>query len=449
MAENIVSGLFGLSPYDVQQSRLQDTNAQALQYAKLDPFQKANMSLYQAGGGLGRMGAGMMGMVDPKEQEAQLAEMGQAQIDHSTPEGLLKGAEMFNQVGNPKMAMMYAQAAQAMKEKQSKLDLEAAHAKYYANGGSKGKTVQNLLAQLPSKQAIARQNAMQQGMAGNLSGKELTDFVNEQVRMTTATWLQTVKNINESSSTELNADGTTVQPLPIDYGSYLAEANPEAPTVQGKVDIAGEVKAAEVNAGVTPVMKNGKPSLERVGTSIGSVPVNASPEQAASMATATTKATKETEAQVTADTVLKQDKANAIKALETAGYNVKDGTDSVTKLLDNATGGYIGTGIDSAVRAFGSTTKGQANNASLKVIESSIVTDLLGGKLGAGISNTDRDYISLKVGRMGDSTLSIGERKAAWDEAKKRMIKVGLPIDNNAFSKTPIKTADDFIKAQK
>ena len=245
MAENIVQGLFGLSPYDVQQSRLQDTNAQALQYAKLDPFQKANMSLYQAGGGLGRMGAGMMGMVDPKEQEAQLAEMGQAQIDHSTPEGLLKGAEMFNQVGNPKMSMMYAQAAQAMKEKQSKLDLEAAHAKYYANGGSKGKTVQNLLAQLPSKQAIARQNAMQQGMAGNLSGKALTDFVNEQVRMTTATWLQTVKNINESSSTELNADGTTVQPLPIDYGSYLAEANPEAPTVQGKVDIAGEVKAAE------------------------------------------------------------------------------------------------------------------------------------------------------------------------------------------------------------
>ena len=245
MAENIVQSLFGLSPYDVQQTRLQDTNAQALQYAKLDPFQKANMSLYQAGSGLGRMGAGMMGMVDPKEQEAQLAEMGQSQIDHSTPEGLLKGAEMFNQVGNPKMAMMYAQAAQAMKEKQSKLDLEAAHAKYYANGGSKGKTVQNLLAQLPAKQAIARQGAMQQGMAGNLSGKALTDFVNEQVRMTTVTWLQTVKNINESSSTELNADGTTVQPLPIDYGSYLAEANPEAPTVQGKVDIAGAVSQAQ------------------------------------------------------------------------------------------------------------------------------------------------------------------------------------------------------------
>ena len=130
--DNIVSGLFGLSPYDVQQSRLQDTNAQALQYAKLDPFQKANMSLYQAGGGLGRMGAGMMGMVDPKEQEAQLAEIGQAQIDHSTPEGLLKGAEMFNKVGNSKMAMMYAQAAQAKKASQSKLDLEAAHAKYYA-----------------------------------------------------------------------------------------------------------------------------------------------------------------------------------------------------------------------------------------------------------------------------------------------------------------------------
>ena len=131
MAENIVQGLFGLSPYDVQQSRLQDTNAQALQYAKLDPFQKANMSLYQAGGGLGRMGAGMMGMVDPKEQEAQLAEMGQSQIDHSTPEGLLKGAEMFNQVGNPKMAMMYAQAAQAMEAKNADIAKDKAYSNYY------------------------------------------------------------------------------------------------------------------------------------------------------------------------------------------------------------------------------------------------------------------------------------------------------------------------------
>ena len=131
MADNIVQGLFGLSPYDVQQARLQDTNTQALQYAKLDPFQKANMSLYQAGSGLGRMGAGMLGMVDPKEQEAQIAEMGQAQIDHSTPEGLLKGAEMFNQVGNPKMAMMYAQAAQAMRAKNADIEKDKAYSNYY------------------------------------------------------------------------------------------------------------------------------------------------------------------------------------------------------------------------------------------------------------------------------------------------------------------------------
>ena len=131
MAENIVSGLFGLSPYDVQQSRIQDTNAQAFQYAKLDPFQKANMSLYQAGGGLGRIGAGMLGMVDPKEQEAQVAEMGQAQIDHSTPEGLLEGAKMFNQVGNPKMAMMYAQAAQAMEAKNADIAKDKAYSNYY------------------------------------------------------------------------------------------------------------------------------------------------------------------------------------------------------------------------------------------------------------------------------------------------------------------------------
>lgn len=243
MADNIVQGLFGLSPYDVQQARLQDTNTQALQYAKLDPFQKANMSLYQAGSGLGRIGAGMLGMVDPKEQEAQIAEMGQAQIDHSTPEGLLKGAEMFNQVGNPKMAMMYAQAAQAMKEKQSKLDLEAAHAKYYAQGGAKGSTVKNLLAQFAPAMARIRNQAMINGIGANLKGKELSDYVESQVQLGRNQYINDVNVANQSQIPDAN--GIITPPVNIDWSQYDNTTPEFAMLPTSKSDVAGATKAAE------------------------------------------------------------------------------------------------------------------------------------------------------------------------------------------------------------
>lgn len=113
MAESIVQSLFGLTPQAIRRQEMADSDAAALQFAQLNPFQRANMQLYQAGGDLARAGAGLIGLQNPQEAMAQQQQQIQSQIDHSTPEGLLRGAELFNRAGNTRMAFMYQQAAAA------------------------------------------------------------------------------------------------------------------------------------------------------------------------------------------------------------------------------------------------------------------------------------------------------------------------------------------------
>lgn len=117
MAESIVQGLFGLNPNQVQQQQQAEERTRAIEYAQLSPFERANMGMYQAGSQLTGAGMGLLGMQDPTKQAAKQAEDIQKQIDHSTPEGLMRGAMIFNQAGNPQMAMRYQQAA-AAKEKE-------------------------------------------------------------------------------------------------------------------------------------------------------------------------------------------------------------------------------------------------------------------------------------------------------------------------------------------
>jgi hypothetical protein len=99
MAEDIVKGLFGLSPYEIQQQRIADTNTQAHNYATLDPFQKASQSMFQAGAGLGGVGAQMAGYVNPAEEKAQQKQAILSRYDLSTTEGLAQASAAAKAMG--------------------------------------------------------------------------------------------------------------------------------------------------------------------------------------------------------------------------------------------------------------------------------------------------------------------------------------------------------------
>ncbi len=127
MAQDIVSGLFGLTPMQVQQQQRADLAARANQYAEQDPLQRAAASMYQTGAGVAQIGAeGMLGMQNPAVAAAQQRqELGRG-MDLTTPQGIYAAAKMAQDRGDVEMAAKLAAMARQAEDEQSTQAFRAA-----------------------------------------------------------------------------------------------------------------------------------------------------------------------------------------------------------------------------------------------------------------------------------------------------------------------------------
>jgi hypothetical protein len=116
MAQNIVNGLFGITPADIYDAY----NAQDRRVAVdlMNNPTLAQMGIYYGtdiGQGLGRGVASLLGAEDPRLQQARvMQEAQQAGYDVTTPEGLQQLAQFFVQRGQPGLASQVATQAQTM-----------------------------------------------------------------------------------------------------------------------------------------------------------------------------------------------------------------------------------------------------------------------------------------------------------------------------------------------
>ena len=114
VANDIVAGLFGLSPFQVQQQQQAALNAEAMNIARMQPqgFEQAGYLMGRAGAGLGMLGAQAAGMVNPEVEAAKQREaiMGSG-VDMQTPQGLRALAAKFQAAGMTQQA--YIAAAKA------------------------------------------------------------------------------------------------------------------------------------------------------------------------------------------------------------------------------------------------------------------------------------------------------------------------------------------------
>lgn len=110
-----MSGLFGPSPYEIEQQRLAQANQNAVDYSRMNATQRGVMGLYQAGGMFGNMGAKAFGGADPAVQNAQASYEAMKSIDTSTPEGLMQYAAKIKEYDPNKatQAVMMARKMQA------------------------------------------------------------------------------------------------------------------------------------------------------------------------------------------------------------------------------------------------------------------------------------------------------------------------------------------------
>ena len=115
--ENIVAGLFGLTPEMYgQQQRVSALN-EGITLAQLDPAARGAAMTYAGARGLGGAIAGAMGIEDPQLKLISARNSIAQQIDQTNPESILKGAQMLSQMGDQQGAMALAQyARQAQSE---------------------------------------------------------------------------------------------------------------------------------------------------------------------------------------------------------------------------------------------------------------------------------------------------------------------------------------------
>ena len=117
MAENIVAGLFGLTPQMYQNQQYQQDLNRGISMAQLSPGAAAQAGLQASVGQLGRGIAGAMGIEDPQLKMISARNAIAQQIDQTNPESMLQGAQMLAQMGDQQGAMALAQyARQAQSE---------------------------------------------------------------------------------------------------------------------------------------------------------------------------------------------------------------------------------------------------------------------------------------------------------------------------------------------
>lgn len=115
-----MDGLFGPSPYEIQQQRFGAQDELATKMAQMNAAQRSVYGAVKGGGMLGGIGAEAMGFVDPAVANAQRTEtiMGQGDTDLSSSAGLLAKAEQFRKAGDLRTATALALKGNELKKQE-------------------------------------------------------------------------------------------------------------------------------------------------------------------------------------------------------------------------------------------------------------------------------------------------------------------------------------------
>ena len=105
MAE-IVQSLFGVTPESYQMAQQQRADAQALQYAQLDPFQQANFAIGRGANMLGGAAGRALGGQDPELMRITMRQQIAGQLNPNDPASIERGIAALSQAGDTQGAML-------------------------------------------------------------------------------------------------------------------------------------------------------------------------------------------------------------------------------------------------------------------------------------------------------------------------------------------------------
>jgi len=106
MAEqNIVQGLFGMTPESYQQQRDAAAYEQAMAFGRMDPMQAARTSIYYGANQLGGAIGGMLGAEDPQLVRIRQQQQVLSGLDFNDPQSIAQAVKRASDMGNPQLAL--------------------------------------------------------------------------------------------------------------------------------------------------------------------------------------------------------------------------------------------------------------------------------------------------------------------------------------------------------
>lgn len=159
---DIVPTLFGFSPQMYQQQQQQRADEQALQYAKLDPFEQANYAIGRGAYGLAGAIGGALGGQDPELQRITARQQIAQQIDLTDPASIRQGMTMLRDAGDTVGLQQLAQVYRQQQESNALVAQRGASA-----AASNAQATRERTQATPEKILLAKEVALLSGEPGS------------------------------------------------------------------------------------------------------------------------------------------------------------------------------------------------------------------------------------------------------------------------------------------
>jgi hypothetical protein len=409
MAENIVAGLFGLTPQMFQNQQYQQDLNRGISMAQLSPGAAAQAGLQASVGQLGRGFAGAMGIEDPQLKLISTRNTIAQQIDQTNPESILQGAQMLAQAGDQQGAMALAQYA-----RQAQSEMAQTQQRRAAAAASTAQASRERSQAIPPDIQVANEIATLEDALGQIEnipdGPErtraknlLNTRISELRRLTSKGEKAVAANIKEIGVAE-----TTREPVYLDVNNDLQFIY--------KKDDSGKQVRVPFTGGVD----------RATATSKTQVTVDAKGEAAFVTELGKLDAKKVNEAFTTRE--------NAVSTINSLN--------KLAQLPDNELiTGQFATGRVGATNLLA--TLGLASPTDVDRLSTSqqyqkvagdVILQTLGGKLGSGFSNADREFIQGLIPQLETNPAARRKLISFMQNKNQEIVKESIRLENYARS---------------
>jgi hypothetical protein len=156
MADNIVGGLFGVDPAQLQQQRMAQDLKEGFMLAQLSPMERATAGIYAGSKQLGRAGQSLLGMEDPQLQEAAMAKKISENFDVNSVSGLRGLAAELQKAGSLRYSQLAAQQANDLEKQGLGIQKTQADIALQERKVSQDEKLREALANLPENASDAQ-----------------------------------------------------------------------------------------------------------------------------------------------------------------------------------------------------------------------------------------------------------------------------------------------------